>query len=97
MGGIVRAVTKPFKGLVRTAGGLLGSIMGGGPKAPDPVVIQAPAPVVQPAAAAAPDAPVDKPDMESEGGSTTAAAGRKGKKSLTVRRTAMGSGSGLNM
>lgn len=90
MGSVVKAITKPFKSLASGLTKAVGGILGQAPAAPQ-VINQAPA------AIAAPDAPapVNRPEME-EGGESTS---RKstGKKSLTIRRTSVGGGHGANL
>lgn len=95
MGGVVKSIVKPFRkigsGLVKSVGGLLGSITGqGAPSAPQ--VVQMPAPAVQ-----VQEAPVATPEKDTEEGMTTKQANRKGKQGLTIKRTGMGGGSGTNI
>lgn len=89
MGGVVKAIAKPFKGLTRAVGGILGMT----PDVPQAAPAAAPVQIAAPAA----EAPVEKPSMDAESGITTDSASRRGKKSLTVRRTPQGSSSGLNV
>lgn len=87
MGGLVKAITKPFKSVIRST---VGSLLGGKQAAPQVIQQQAPAVAVA-------DAPQVAPEVENGEGTSNEAAGRKGKRSVTVRRTSMGGGSGLNV
>lgn len=103
MGGIVKSVKKAvkgvFKGVMKPVGSLLGAMTGGLAGAAEaPQVIQVPsAPQIQQSAVAMPDAPQVNPEIDTEGSGGGQAANRKGKKSLTVKRTPMGGGRGINM
>lgn len=88
MGGVVKAITKPFKSIISsTVGSLLGD------KAA-PQIVQVPQ---QQAAVQVQEAPTVKPEVDTGEGTSTESAARRGKKGLTVRRTNMGGGSGLNL
>lgn len=64
----------------------------------DPQVIQAPAaPTPTPAAAAAPEVAQVQASKATDGAPSTEAVARAGKRGLTIRRTAVGAGSGLNV
>lgn len=89
MGGVVKAITKPFKSIIRsTVGGLLG-----GQAAPQIVQV----PQQQQAAVQVQEAPQTRPEVDTGEGTSNETAARRGKKGLTVRRTNMGGGSGLNL
>ena len=89
MGGVVKAITKPFKSIISsTVGSLLGD------KAA-PQIVQVPQ--QQQAAVQVQEAPTVKPEVDTGEGTSTESAARRGKKGLTVRRTNMGGGSGLNL
>lgn len=95
MGSVVKAVTKPFKSIASAVGGAVTGLAGGNKSQPQPQIVNqttAPAaqaaPQIQPQQATGPD--------ESSSGAGTAAL-RAGKKKLTIRRTNVGGGSGLNV
>lgn len=85
MGSVVKAITKPFKSIAKA--------LTGGSAAPQIITQAAPAPtaVAQPT--------VIQPQAESDTGSgeSSERVKRRGKKSLTIRRTNVGGGSGLNV
>ena len=88
-------------GIIKKAVGSVAKAVGLAPDTPH-IVVQpaAPAPTpqvaaAQPAAAAAETAPTQGADTEA--GLSTEQANRRGKKALTVRRNAVGDGSGLNI
>lgn len=85
MGGVVKAITKPFKSII---GGILGT-----PSAPQVVQV----PQQQQAAVQVQEAQQTRPEVDTGEGTSNEAAARRGKKGLTVRRTNMGGGSGLNL
>lgn len=95
MGSVVKAITKPFKSIVSGVGGVVSAMLGERKSKPQPQIVNqttAPAaqaaPQIQPQQATGPD--------ESSSGAGTAAL-RAGKKKLTIRRTNVGGGSGLNV
>lgn len=86
-------------GVIKKAVSSVAKAVGLAPDTPKIVIPEATAPtpvaVAQPAAAAAETAPTTSADTET--GLSTEQANRKGKKALTVRRSAVGGGSGLNL
>lgn len=93
MGGVVKAITKPFKSVAKAVGGIVGTLTGQKAQ-PQTIVNEAPA-------AAAPAAPqvVQQAQQGSDetSGESSERVARKGKRSLTIRRTNVGGGSGLNV
>lgn len=86
MGSVVKAITKPFKSVAKA--------LTGGSAAPQIITQAAPAPT--PAAVAQPTV-VQQAESESQSGESSERVKRRGKKSLTIRRTNVGVGSGLNV
>lgn len=93
MGSVVKAITKPFKSIASAVGGAVTGLFGGKKSQPQ-IVNQTTAPAAQAAPQIQPQQATG-PD-ESSSGSGTAAL-RAGKKKLTIRRTNVGGGSGLNV
>lgn len=93
MGSVVKAITKPFKSIVSGVGGVVSAMLGERKSQPQ-IVNQTTAPAAQAAPQIQPQQATG-PD-ESGGGAGTAAL-RAGKKKLTIRRTNVGGGSGLNV
>ena len=101
MGGVIKSITRPFTNAVSKIVGGVGSALGLAPKMPE--VKTAPE-VIPPAAAAAPVTPaaaaapvtlgVTNQDV---GGVASESALRKGKRGLTIKRTPVGGGGGLNV
>lgn len=93
MGSVVKAITKPFKSIVSGVGSAVSALTGQKAK-PQTIVNEAPA-------AAAPAAPqvVQQAQQGSDetSGESSERVARKGKRSLTIRRTNVGGGSGLNV
>lgn len=96
MGSAVKAIKTTFKSITSAAAGAVSGLLGGRKSQPQPQIVNhttAPAaqaaPQVQPQQATGPD--------ESGGGGADTAALRAGKKKLTIRRTNVGGGSGLNV
>lgn len=95
MGGVVKAVTKPFKSIVKGVGKAVGGLLGTNQaQAAAPQIVQqaAPTPAAQ-AQVQTTQAPTD----ETTSGESSERVARRGKKSLTIRRTNVGGGSGLNV
>ena len=92
MGSVVKAITKPFKSVAKAIGGVVGTLTGQKAQ-PQTIVNEAPA-----AAPAAPQT-VQQPQQGSDdtSGESSERVARKGKRSLTIRRTNVGGGSGLNV
>lgn len=94
MGSVVKAITKPFKSIVSGVGGVVSAMLGERKSQPQ-IVNQTTAPAAQAAPQVQPQQATG-PD-ESGGGGAESAALRAGKKKLTIRRTNVGGGSGLNV
>lgn len=93
MGSVVKAVTKPFKSVAKAIGGVVGTLTGQKAQ-PQTIVNEAPAA----APTAAPQAQTTQaPTEDTKSGESSERAARRGKKSLTIRRTNVGGGSGLNV
>lgn len=95
MGGVVKAVTKPFKSIVNSVGKAVGGLLGTNQSQAAPQIVQqqaAPTPAAQ-AQVQTTQAPTD----DTKSGESSERAARRGKKSLTIRRTNVGGGSGLNV
>lgn len=86
MGSVVKAITKPFKSVAKA--------LTGGSAAPQVITQTVPAPT--PAAVSQPTV-VQQAESESQSGESSERVKRRGKKSLTIRRTNVGGGSGLNV
>ena len=99
MGKVVKAVTKPFKSVAKAVQKAVGGVVSavtGQPKQAAPQVITnevaAPQAVAQPL--------VNQPQAtgpDETSGESSERTNRKGKRSLTIRRTNVGGGSGLNV
>lgn len=90
MGGVVKAITKPFKSVAKAVGGIVGTLTGQKAQ-PQTIVNEAPA-------AAAPQVVQQAQQGSDEtSGESSERVARKGKRSLTIRRTNVGGGSGLNV
>lgn len=87
MGSVVKAITKPFKSVAK-------ALTGGSSAAPQIITQAAPAPT--PAAVAQPTV-VQQAESDTTTGESSERVKRRGKKSLTIRRTNVGGGSGLNV
>lgn len=94
MGSVVKAITKPFKSVVSAVGGAVTGLLGGNKSQPQ-IVNQTTAPAAQAAPQIQPQQATG-PDESGSGGAASAAL-RAGKKKLTIRRTNVGGGSGLNV
>ena len=94
MGGVVKAVTKPFKSIANSVGKAVGGLLGTNQAQAAPQIVQqaAPTPAAQ-AQVQTTQAPTD----DTKSGESSERAARRGKKSLTIRRTNVGGGSGLNV
>lgn len=92
MGSVVKAITKPFKSVAKAIGGVVGTLTGQKAQ-PQTIVNEAPA-----APPAAPQV-VQQAQQGSDdtSGESSERVARKGKRSLTIRRTNVGGGSGLNI
>lgn len=95
MGGVVKTIGRAIGAVVKPVGDLIGSVTGKNDE-PAPVIAPEPAPVAPTPAPAAPVAPPSQPDQESEAQANRKTAA-KGKKGLTITRTSVGGGSGLNV
>lgn len=93
MGSVVKAITKPFKSIVSGVGGVVSAMLGERKSQPQ-IVNQTTAPAAQAAPQIQPQQATG-PDESSSGAGTAAL--RAGKKKLTIRRTNVGGGSGLNV
>lgn len=93
MGSVVKAITKPFKAIGSAVGGAVTGLLGGNKSQPQ-IVNQTTAPAAQAAPQVQPQQATG-PDESSSGAGTAAL--RAGKKKLTIRRTNVGGGSGLNV
>lgn len=87
MGSVVKAITKPFKSVAKA--------LTGGSAAPQIITQAAPAPT--PAAVAQPTVVQPQAESDTGTGESSERVKRRGKKSLTIRRTNVGGGSGLNV
>lgn len=85
MGSVVKAITKPFKSVAKA--------LTGGSAAPQIITQAAPAP----AAVAQPTVIQPQAESDTTSGESSERVKRRGKKSLTIRRTNVGGGSGLNV
>lgn len=95
MGSVVKAVTKPFKSVAKAIGGVVGTLTG---QKAQPQTIVNEAPAAAPAAPAAPQVVQQAQQGSDEtSGESSERVARKGKRSLTIRRTNIGGGSGLNV
>lgn len=91
---IGKAISSGIKGVVQGVGKVTGGLLGQGQAAPQ----QLPAPEApQPTAVQVQEAPVAQGEADIEGGQSTEAAGRRGKRGLTIKRTPVGGGRGLNV
>lgn len=95
MGGVVKAITKPFKSVIGSIGKVVGGVLGTNQaRTAAPQVIQQAAPTP---AAQAQVQTTQAPTEDSQSGESSERSARRGKKSLTIRRTNVGGGSGLNV
>lgn len=85
MGSVVKAITKPFKSVAKA--------LTGGSAAPQIITQAAPTPP----AVAQPTVVQQNPESDTTSGESSERVKRRGKKSLTIRRTNVGGGSGLNV
>lgn len=89
MGSVVKAITKPFKSVAKA--------LTGGSAAPQVITQTVPAPTPTQAAVAQPTVVQQQGEAETLSGESSERVKRRGKKSLTIRRTNIGGGSGLNV
>lgn len=94
MGKVVNAVTKPFKSVAKAVQKAVGGVVGAvtGQQAAITNEVAAPQAVAQPLVN---QQQATGPDETS--GESSERTNRKGKRSLTIRRTNVGGGSGLNV
>lgn len=91
MGSVVKAITKPFQAIGKAVGSAIGTVTGQKGAATQVINEAAPQAVAQPTVVQ------QSGSADTETGTSSERANRRGKKSLTIRRTNVGGGSGLNI